>query len=129
GVTHKIDPDIDLERDYVQKTLVGTGLVSQYTLFLPENPMREARTATGGSFHSNGQVLILKLASASNSDPSHAPVPSPPSADSAVSRHAASRNEREKSPDHPLRLHPASDGDDIRFHDQPCRASRVGRLR
>jgi hypothetical protein len=24
--------------------------------------MREARTATGGSFHSNGQVLILKLA-------------------------------------------------------------------
>ncbi len=66
GVTHKIDPDIDLERDYVQKTLVGTGLVSQYTLFLPENPMREARTATGGSFHSNGQVLILKLASASN---------------------------------------------------------------
>jgi hypothetical protein len=24
--------------------------------------MQEARTATGGSFHSNGQVLILKLA-------------------------------------------------------------------
>jgi len=24
--------------------------------------MKEAKTATGGSFHSNGQVLILKLA-------------------------------------------------------------------
>jgi hypothetical protein len=24
--------------------------------------MQEANTATGGSFHSNGQVLILKLA-------------------------------------------------------------------
>jgi hypothetical protein len=62
GLTHKIDPDIDLERDYVEKTLCGTGLVTQVFHFLPRNPMREANTATGGSFHSNGQVLILKLA-------------------------------------------------------------------
>jgi hypothetical protein len=62
GVTHKIDPDIDLERDYVQKTLASTGLVVEISHFLPENPMKEAKTATGGSFHSSGQVLILKLA-------------------------------------------------------------------
>src|SRR5215813_14262931 len=62
GVTHKIDPDIDLERDYVQKTLSSTGLVVEVSHFLPENPMKEARTATGGSFHSSGQVLILRLA-------------------------------------------------------------------
>jgi LssY-like putative type I secretion system component LssY len=62
GLTHKIDPDIDLERDYVEKTLCSTGLVAQVFHFLPQNPMKEARTATGGSFHSNGQVLILKLA-------------------------------------------------------------------
>jgi hypothetical protein len=61
GVTHKIDPDIDLERDYVEKTLVSTGLVSEISHFLPHNPMQEAKTATGGTFHSNGQVLILKL--------------------------------------------------------------------
>jgi hypothetical protein len=61
GVTHKIDPDIDLERDYVQKTLSSTGLVAEIFHFLPENPMKEAKTATGGSFHSNGQVLILRL--------------------------------------------------------------------
>ncbi len=61
GLTHKIDPDIDLERDYVEKTLCSTGLVAQVFHFLPRNPMQEARTATGGSFHSNGQVLILKL--------------------------------------------------------------------
>jgi LssY C-terminus len=65
GVTHKIDPDIDLERDFVQKTLSSTGLVVEISHFLPENPMKEARTATGGSFHSNGQVLILKLADTS----------------------------------------------------------------
>jgi hypothetical protein len=61
GVTHKIDPDIDLERDYVEKTLASTGLVPELTHFLPDNPMKEAKTATGGTFHSNGQVLILKL--------------------------------------------------------------------
>ena len=65
GVTHKIDPDIDLERDFVQKTLSSTGLVVEISHFLPENPMKEARTATGGSFHSNGQVLILRLADTS----------------------------------------------------------------
>jgi len=63
GLTHKIDPDIDLERDYVEKTLSSTGLVSELTHFLPKNPMQEAKTATGGSFHSNGQVLVLKIAS------------------------------------------------------------------
>src|SRR5579859_509666 len=61
GITHKIDPNIDLERDYVEKTLISTGLVDEVTHILPANPMQEAKTATGGSFHSNGQVLVLKL--------------------------------------------------------------------
>jgi hypothetical protein len=62
GITHKIDPDIDLERNYVEKTLSSTGLVAEVSHFTPSNPLKEARTATGGSFHSNGQVLVLKLA-------------------------------------------------------------------
>ncbi|HKV63852.1 MAG TPA: LssY C-terminal domain-containing protein [Candidatus Acidoferrum sp.] len=61
GVTHKIDPDIDLERDYVEKTLTSTGRVTEISHFLPDNPLKEAKTATGGTFHSNGQVLILEL--------------------------------------------------------------------
>jgi hypothetical protein len=61
GLTHKIDPNIDSERDYVEKTLCSTGLVSEVTHFLPQNPLQEAKTATGGSFHSNGQVLVMKL--------------------------------------------------------------------
>lgn len=67
GLTHKIDPDIDLERDYVEKTLCSTGLVAEVTHFLPKNPLQQANTATGGSFHSNGQVLVLKLAGPSGS--------------------------------------------------------------
>ena len=66
GLTHKIDPDIDLERDYVEKTLSSTGLVAEVTHFLPKNPMQQAKTATGGSFHSNGQVLVLQLANAAS---------------------------------------------------------------
>jgi hypothetical protein len=64
GITHKIDPDIDLERNFVEKTLTGTGLVSEVTHYLPDNPMKEAKTATGGSFHSDGHVLVLKLSDA-----------------------------------------------------------------
>jgi hypothetical protein len=65
GLTHKIDPDIDLERDYLEKTFTSTGLVKELMHFLPESPMQEAKTATGGSFHSNGQVLVMKVAEVS----------------------------------------------------------------
>ncbi len=61
GITHKIDPDIDLEREYVEKTLTATGLIAEVAHALPANPLKEAKTATGGSFHSDGRVLILKL--------------------------------------------------------------------
>jgi hypothetical protein len=63
GLTHKINPDVDLEKNYVEKTLCGTGLVSEVSHFLPDNPVQTARTATGGNFHSNGEVLVLKLVS------------------------------------------------------------------
>jgi hypothetical protein len=66
GVTHKIDPDIDLERDYVEKTLVSTGLFSEVAHILPSDALKEARTATGGSFHSDGRVLVLKLEGSSS---------------------------------------------------------------
>jgi len=62
GITHKIDPNVDLEREYVEKSLSSTGLVAEVSHFLPDNPLKEAKTATGGTFHSNGQVLVLKLA-------------------------------------------------------------------
>jgi hypothetical protein len=61
GITHKIDPNIDAEREYVEKTLTSTGLVSEFTYLTPDDPVREARTATGGSFQSDGRVLVLKL--------------------------------------------------------------------
>jgi hypothetical protein len=61
GVTHKIDPAIDGEREYVNGTLSGTGLVVQRDHVTPADPLTTAKTATGGEFHSDGRILVLLL--------------------------------------------------------------------
>jgi hypothetical protein len=61
GVTHKIDPAIDGEREYVNATLTGTGLVVERNHVTPADPLTEAKTATGGTFHSDGRILVLVL--------------------------------------------------------------------
>jgi LssY C-terminus len=60
-VTHKIDPAIDGQREYVNDTLSRTGLVTQRTHVTPPDPVTTASTATGGSFHSDGRILVLVL--------------------------------------------------------------------
>ena len=61
GVTHKIDPAIDGEREYVNDTLSSTGIVIARSHVTPTDPLTEAKTATGGSFHSDGRILVLVL--------------------------------------------------------------------
>ncbi len=61
GLTHKIDPAIDGEREYVNETLSGTGLVAQRAHVSPADPLTTAKTATGGEFHSDGKILVLVL--------------------------------------------------------------------
>lgn len=61
GLTHKIDPAIDGEREYVNETLSGTGLVMQRSHVTPADALTEAKTATGGTFHSDGRILVLIL--------------------------------------------------------------------
>jgi len=63
GLTHKIDPAIDGEREYVNQTLSSTGLVASRGHVTPSNPLITAKTATGGEFHSDGRILVLVLKS------------------------------------------------------------------
>ncbi len=63
GVTHKIDPAIDGEREYVNGTLSSTGLVVQRDHVTPADPLTTAKTATGGEFHSDGRIVVLVLKS------------------------------------------------------------------
>ncbi len=62
GVTHKIDPEIDKERDYLAGTLTASGLIAKSEYVTPPNPITEAHTATGGTFRSDGRILVLHLA-------------------------------------------------------------------
>jgi hypothetical protein len=68
GLTHKIDPAIDGEREYVNDTLSATGLVMQRTHVTPSNPLTTAKTATGGEFHSDGRILVLVLSTQTTND-------------------------------------------------------------
>ena len=61
GVTHKIDPAIDGEREYVNATLSGTGFVIKRDHVTPSNALTSAKTATGGEFHSDGRIVVLVL--------------------------------------------------------------------
>ena len=60
-VTHKIDPAVDDEREFVGRSLDETGLVAKLSYLTPKTPSKEARTATGASFHSDGRVLVITL--------------------------------------------------------------------
>ena len=61
-LTHHIDPNVDDERSFVERSLTESGTISQHTRVLPPNPVQDAKTATGGGFHSNGEVLVMRLA-------------------------------------------------------------------
>lgn len=61
GITHKIDPNIDDERDFVGRGLQETGQVAKLSYMTPSDPSKEARTATGATFHSDGRVMVIHL--------------------------------------------------------------------
>lgn len=60
-LTHKIDPDVDGERDYIRDSLTQTGMVLESVYLTPSNPVLRARTATGEEFYSDGRTLLLYL--------------------------------------------------------------------
>jgi hypothetical protein len=39
----------------------AAGVYSSAAYVTPTNPMTEARTATGGSFHSDGRIVVMSL--------------------------------------------------------------------
>jgi len=69
GITHKIDPKVDDERDFVSNSLNETGLVAKISYVIPTQASKEAKTATGATFHSDGRVLIVHLIPAAAGTP------------------------------------------------------------
>lgn len=59
--THKIDPEIDQERQFLLQSFDATAAFTSAAYVTPSNPLRTAETATGGSFFSDGRILVLRL--------------------------------------------------------------------
>src|SRR5579884_102668 len=60
-VTHHIDPNIDAERDFIQQSFAAAGMLAGAAYVTPSDPLKESHTATGGSFHSDGRIVVMML--------------------------------------------------------------------
>jgi hypothetical protein len=60
-ITHKIDPNTDAERDYIGKSLELTGETLLLDYMTHKEPVKEAKTAHGQAYHSDGRTLMIYL--------------------------------------------------------------------
>ncbi len=60
-ITHKIDPEVDKERDFIAGTVRHAGRAAGVGYGRPSKPIREATTAHGGQYRSDGRLVILLL--------------------------------------------------------------------
>jgi hypothetical protein len=60
-LTHKIDPEVDGERENIAQSLDKSGKVKSMTYYLPPEPVQDARNASGGGYHSDGRLLVVFL--------------------------------------------------------------------
>lgn len=61
GVTHHIDPNIDVERDFIEASFAAAGALDSAAYATPPNAVHAEKTATGGAFSTDGRLLIMVL--------------------------------------------------------------------
>ena len=61
GVTHKIDPETDKEREYIAASFAESGMVVETDFMTATNTVRTAKTATGSEFKSDGRTVIVYM--------------------------------------------------------------------
>jgi hypothetical protein len=61
GITHHIDANVDQERDFLEQSFSGAGVIAGAAYVMPSNPLTTAKTATGGSFESDGRIVVMDL--------------------------------------------------------------------
>lgn len=62
-LVHKIDPNVDAERQYVSNSLGHTGRLEMLGYVTPPDATTKAWTATGEQFYTDGRVMVLKVVS------------------------------------------------------------------
>jgi len=61
AITHKIDANVDGERDFIAQTLKDVGAVEATGYMDRPNQVKETKTATGGEIKSDGRTLVIVL--------------------------------------------------------------------
>ena len=61
SVTHKIDPNVDGERENIGASLQKTDKTKSIAYYLPPNPVQDAKNATGDGYKSDGRILVVFL--------------------------------------------------------------------
>jgi LssY-like putative type I secretion system component LssY len=59
NITHKIDPNVDVERGNIGASLEKGGKVKSMSYYLPPNPVQQAKNATGDGYTSDGRILVV----------------------------------------------------------------------
>ena len=69
-INHRIDPNVDAERDFVGSNLTESLSVNREEYLSSDNPVFQAQTSSGDSYHSDGRLLLLDIqaTSATNAD-------------------------------------------------------------
>ena len=60
-INHRIDPAVDAERDFVGSNLTDTLSVSRQEYLHCVDPVFQAQTSSGESYHSDSRILLLDL--------------------------------------------------------------------
>ena len=60
-LTHKIDPNVDNEREFILHSLEHELVTKSAFYFVPQEPVQEGYNATGEQFYSDGRVLVIIL--------------------------------------------------------------------
>ena len=56
-IVHRIDPEVDVERDFIGANLADTRLVAHEEYLHSVDPVFEGQTATGGTYYSDSRIL------------------------------------------------------------------------
>ena len=60
-INHRIDPEVDAERDFIGANLTDTSSVSRQEYLHGVDPVFQAQTSSGEAYHSDSRILLLDL--------------------------------------------------------------------
>jgi hypothetical protein len=60
-IDHRIDPNVDAERDFVGIDLTNTSTISRQEYLQSADPVFQAETVSGQTYYSDSKVLLLDL--------------------------------------------------------------------